>query len=276
MVATDTAAGRLYGVLESLIANASGSLFSTWSRALIKHDEDEEDGPTPIRVMGRLVDVMGLPAQVRAEVTTHLPDQAAFLLRYMPRVEQALALTNFDDNTNAVRTMIDEPTLYSIEAIAHMLPSPAREPRVSEENRTQLQEQLADLGLDVRSASDLDDGLRLLLLTHIRAMQEALDRVVYLGVEPIRDEIDRTIGELVRRPDLREEVKESTLGQRFLSVVASLTVLVGFGHQTLELVAGVQDQIGAGDESAQVIEVRIDDTDSGVGEETRSPQEEER
>ncbi|MFD9239874.1 hypothetical protein ACFWB3_31950 [[Kitasatospora] papulosa] len=200
----------------------------------------EPDSPAGLQAMA---DVTRLPDQVIAAITEHVDDEEErqHLLEGMPLIRAAMRdLTQ----RQPIQTMFARfapggavplsGVVRDLASCSRLLNRAAPASVLSESELDHLQTLITGLMEQIVGA-DLPADLRLLLLTHVRRMQEALQFVRIGGREAIQHELDAVLGAVIRRPEARESLREAGLLDKFKTWVDTLNGLLAVGTGSTQL-----------------------------------------
>lgn len=96
-------------------------------------------------------------------------------------------------------------------------------------NLNRLLELTSRVGEEIGASEEVEDNLREFMESSIAALQDALAEVPDRGTDPVQIVVNNVIGQSVLRPDLRDNLGRSTVGRRFLQVIAAIGLAVASG-----------------------------------------------
>ncbi|WP_406137144.1 hypothetical protein OH828_00085 [Streptomyces anulatus] len=84
-------------------------------------------------------------------------------------------------------------------------------------------------------STSLDTDVRLLLITHLQKMLEAVQRVRLGGRAAIEEELDAVIGALTRRPESVAELRSTGLLDKIKALADALNGILSVGSGSAQL-----------------------------------------
>lgn len=242
-MAGNNAASRMIELLDDLCSEpASNGIGVAWAQVFGLEWPDQY-----AEVSHRLADVLGLPAQIEAEIRAVPDEDHELLLEQMPGLASALSQSQ---NLNAVLQNICQDITnemrYGLKMCASVLDRKRRERIIEPSDDAAIRDLLTSLEDEIRQSSDLDAELRLFLLRQVRDMREALDRVAIVGIAALEDSFDRLHGALLRRPDVVQGIQqEPAVGEKFARLLARVVLVLTVTGQLLALPAQVTQMLDA-------------------------------
>ncbi|MFD7645746.1 hypothetical protein ACFV4P_34460 [Kitasatospora sp. NPDC059795] len=249
----DNPAGRLRRLLLDLHAAHGGrgeqiSAWHLWTEVL-----NPDGGIDDVETWTRFLAVLQLPGRIRTAVEGLGldEDEQEHLLEHLDRVERGLAqathrhpaLHNFAQFAPA-GDIPNSAAVQSLQTCSRALHRLAGEAMASEEDLRRISQVVAELMEEVLG-SELDSDLKGLLLTHLRAVQEAVQNARVSGQRPIEEATDALVGALRRRPSLLTRLAGAAGWlPRVKETVDTVNTVLGMEEQARELTHRVLELTG--------------------------------
>jgi hypothetical protein len=200
----------------------------------------------------RLARMLELPAEAEAAVRG-LPDfDEPMDLRWLPQVREAFQTLGLQTAWQDCIRRVDDVAMFSLENCVRRLD------RIGYGQLTldidSLKTKLDDLDQEVAN-SDLDERLRDFVREHLSLIRNSLDGHGVLGVQPIKEAVQVSIG-AVFIDQRGREVQRTSLGRKFVNFLAVLGT-------ALSVTGGVMKLIPIEDQSRPGIEARVEEAEEG-------------
>ena len=228
----DNPAGRLDEILKRLKPETEKEqVGDVWARAL---DVPKANMALLLKRMGM---VHQLPLEIRQAVGgLHLAEPNK-LLWFMPKLEQALAVTNFRAPfQTTVGQHLGADVRNGLGALSAVLSGYGAGASVAfdPEELKELRDQIVNLIDDVRE-SDLPEDLRHFVLEQLDDVLDAIQDYWIAGVEPVRDAVQKAVGATVLTDGESRRLEKRPLGKRFLEILHIAIAVVSLASNSLEL-----------------------------------------
>jgi hypothetical protein len=236
----DNPAGRLHRLLEALrvLQPPTMGIRDAWIAAT------KADVNRSMQLERRVLLVVQLPIKITSLMDS-IPDDGSFdrefAMRWFPQVQTAFQNSFFNSGPiDNITGNYNEGTLASLESCSYTLHRFRSEATPTADEISEIQAQVNDLLDSLKSSSDLDPSLRSLLLVHSNAMARAIDDFLIAGSEAMRDQLDQTIGALMRTgyfPQVKAagEAEEDSAVKKFWLFLGRIALIVSVSTGLLEL-----------------------------------------
>lgn len=228
-------AGRLHSLLtraRKIAPNTKNG--DAWQQMLDMPGRDDT------LLLQRIGTVFALPEETRRAVLTLENVNHKNLLYWTPGVHQALVNSQpLGAQWNAVReALTDQGIFVSLDYCSDQLSRFRPEPEIEPEAVREIQKHTQDLYDEVLSA-EIDEDLRVLLLTHLRDMQTALADYQIKGAAGLSRAAHAAMGDIRMQPaPLKVKVLASELGRRAMAIFRGTAMVVQFGANVLRITDG--------------------------------------
>jgi hypothetical protein len=176
--------------------------------------------------------VLAMPHEVK-ETVLALNLNHELMLRWVPKVEQALSAANLAGHWEPVRKPLDDATLINLEMCGDRLSELAPEPVVPEAQLGNLLEQVRALRNETAQA-DIDPDVKQCLLKHLHDFEYALECYDIGGTPAVRRAVGNALGDIVAEPKVVTASKTS-LGKKFVLLVAVLAQAASATSNVLQI-----------------------------------------
>lgn len=191
-------------------------------------------------LLPRLADVAALARQVRA-ITDALPREveAREMLGPFDQVEHVIMNLGSVGRMTVFQLMhpMTDAGWQSLRTAEILLRQHAREPVIADDKIAELRKQTQQLISDVSLAEDLETQTKSWLLDRLREVREALENVELLGYPGVERVYDRTLGSLVRAPNLFARIAASKAAAGFVLLMSMLSSAVSSAEGISQLLA---------------------------------------
>lgn len=185
-----------------------------------------------LRKLGLLLQLCALAkAQLQAAGGTKLDTYT----KRFDRIEKAFGANNLDSHWGPFKSHLTEAALDALEIGAHRLSEIMTESEIPQDELDQLRAQVDDLLTSVMD-SDLHQPFKEFVTKHLELIRAAILEYRLRGTEGLREALERSIGSLVLHPDVQDDVKTTSLGKKFLSVLSTVGMLVSLTVNTGKLI----------------------------------------
>ena len=233
----DNPAGRLHNLLAAAKATDAGQAAGVvWGSIL------GANYPNELAVLlTRLAAVVDLPEKARQDLQSlghGLGDSDDEELYFEPlsQAEAAFAGLHLKSPIRDFQSLITENVLFGLRAVSRELHRSKRsKPLPDGQALADLLGSTHDLLREVIDA-DVDEELRAFLIEHLNDMTEAIQEYRIVGREVLEAVVDRTTGNLLRRPDLRPVIQKAPLGKRFLELMKHLLVVLSVVNSSFDAI----------------------------------------
>lgn len=174
-----------------------------------------------------------------------IPDDGSFdrefALRWFPSVQSAFQNVFFNSGQIAqVTGHYNEGTLASLESCSYQLHRFRPEPTPTANELSDIQAQISELLESLKNSPDLNANLRSLLIIHANSMARAIDDFWIAGSEALQDQLDRTIGALIRTsyfPQIKSagEAEEDSALKKFWQLLGRIALVLSVTTGLLQL-----------------------------------------
>lgn len=166
-----------------------------------------------------------------------LAEMKEVALRRLDVVERLLAgIQDLARPATQVLNVLDNAVMDGLD-IAHAAIRNAgmADPRVDDEARQVLRDDITALLGEFEDDTELPEGVRTFALNSLRQLLEALDSLDLDGATDVRASVFQTVGEASTRADIAKATKESPRFQRFWQVCGRAALLVGLAANSYSL-----------------------------------------
>lgn len=171
-----------------------------------------ELGPTFHKIKSKIDTDLSCPAGAGMVRTASSTNSATLTLSYPQTLESVLEDSDWRSLKICDQFMkrgIGMPlTRYEVDGLAHVADSVRQ---------------------DAENDKDLDEGIRQFIISNLTSIQEGLSEVPIKGVEPLRVVVEHAIATTALQPDLREGLQRSSVGRRFVRVLAAIGLAITSG-----------------------------------------------
>ena len=221
MAELDNPAGRLLHLLRLLRRKASRGGSMPLGHALSDVlGADREDGAETLR---RLAAMMDLPAQIRGDVA-RLPFDASSHVRKLRVIERALLKIDVETSAKVWVAQLDPTAMHELELCSSLLSQHLSNGIADQSSLDKLRDRIHDVIDECKESINVPAEIRVILLAHLHEMLRAIDLYPVVGLDALESAVERGIGALVIRPELRDV--ESSLLSKFRRVLADAANVV--------------------------------------------------
>ena len=223
----DNPAKRLLDILNAVKEISSTTTGRTAWRKIIKAPNINES-----LLNTRLGKIMGLPERIIQTLNDHFPEYNSLSTHWLEKTESAFYNHSLGGIWSNFISHIDDQTISELTLLSMVFETRGSHDVISEDEVERLITKVNDLRNDIRS-SDLSTNLKNMLLRQLAQLYEALETYSVLGIEPLMDAVQSTVGLAVINEEYRNEIStEATneFGERISSVlgeIANVITVVG-------------------------------------------------
>ncbi|MEV7114383.1 hypothetical protein [Streptomyces anulatus] len=200
----------------------------------------QPDSPAGLQVIG---DTVRLPDDVEVTISAHAEDdeERDHLLESLPLARSAMtALSKRQPLLQMIATFAPGGAVHmsglvrDLASCSRVLQRASPSSALTDDELDRLRTLISELMEQVISTS-LDTDVRLLLITHLQKMLEAVQRVRLGGRAAIEEELDAVIGALTRRPESVVELRSTGLLDKIKSWADALNGILSVGSGSAQL-----------------------------------------
>lgn len=183
-------------------------------------------------VLPEMTGVFTLYQEVTQTTEKLKTQQRAIILRYLPRIGQALYQLHWGNPWNHVRQYLDEATMVALESAAHAFEEEGfAEVELEEDSISSLLRETEELISQVMNSNELSSDLKAFLIDQLEQIRLALLRYKLYGARGLRKALVQITGAyfcsgLDFRKHIRRESKQNEVVGRFWSIAARFSDLV--------------------------------------------------
>lgn len=250
-------AARLHHVLHELSSRGEQAKMARILSTLATYKTPTSDGagdvePTPpteaelLQLFGALV---ALPNEARVAIDRLPGDDSEdldLLRAPLAPIEQALRQYGLNGLWKQYKTKVTPEVLTGLRHLAQALRRNGyHEDQVVADELARLQEHVADLFEETRTAPHLDEELRRFVLRHLDRIERGIRHYQVEGRPPLEDAVDLFLGDMVRdsgesdRRGLRRFIEEDALGRQLLRLLGEVNGALTLAQWTIGAAAGI-------------------------------------
>lgn len=176
---------------------------------------------------------MELPARITQVLEDYFPDQHLTLSNHWKdQVENAFYNQEITGSWHTFISKISAQTISELNLLSMVFETRGAHSNIEATEVESLLAKVTELRLEIRN-SEISIDIKTMLLRQIAQLQEALETYSILGVEPIMDAIQSTLGLAVINKEYREEIcagQQSKFGEKIstiLNEVANVITVTG-------------------------------------------------
>ena len=220
----DNPATRLLHILQAgQKMNANEPCRNVWHQ-LLATDGNEA------MLMSRLGKVMTLPGEIVQAYARHYPDRSGAWNHWFKQVNTAFVSQQLAANWQTFIGHIDDHTITYLGMTADMLANRDFVAKIEAEQLEVLRKDVSEL-LQETLQSDFDPKTKDAIARHLQRLLIALDEYAVTGALPVLDAVEGSIGHTAFDQTYAAALKETSIGQRFVTVLTTaaniVTVVVG-------------------------------------------------
>lgn len=180
----------------------------------------------------RIGKIMGLPECIVQTLQDHFPEYNSQSMHWRDKTEHAFYSQSLGGAWSNFISHIDNQTISELTLLSLVFETRGSHSVIDANEVERLITKVNDLRNDIRN-SDLSANLKNMLLKQLAQLYEALETYSVLGIEPLMDAIQSTVGLAVINEEYRNEISpEATneFGKRISSVlgeIANVITVVG-------------------------------------------------
>jgi hypothetical protein len=181
-------------------------------------------------LMSRLGKIMTLPGEIVQAYARHYPNQGGTWKHWFTQVNHAFAQQQLAGPWQSFITHIDDHTLTYLGMTADMLANKDYVEVLQADELELLRIEVSEL-LTETLQSDLEPKVKDVIARHLQRLLVALDEYKLTGALPVLDAVEGGIGHIAFDKKYEEALKNTTVGQRFVTILTTaanlVTVVVG-------------------------------------------------
>jgi hypothetical protein len=227
----DNPPGRLHAILTDAKKMQDGDTCqAVWQRVLLV-----EPGAGSAILVGKLMGVFDLYVRSR-ELVASIDHDAEVLGECFPNIEKALlASMNLSNQWGSAKGPLNDGTLYALRTCSYMLAQRGYQAKLPKEDLDTIREQIQRLVTKIMKAEQLDVDFREFLLKHLRMLENAIIDYRLRGVEGIVESLERALGEMALRPDVRANMQATEAGESLWTILSRVSSVVSIVSNTLKI-----------------------------------------
>ncbi len=183
----------------------------------------------------RLGKVYQLPSQVRNAITRVDGLDHGLYLDWMPKVEKAFSVNNFDAPWQHFVNPIDDHVIHSLGICSEVLSRMRAETTVPEDELQKTRNLVAQLIDEIIKTPTINHMLSRFMLDRLMAILEAIDCYALTGAEPINEAVQAALGAVFLDRDRFREIGPCPQSNKFWALVGGLVLLLGLVNGSIEL-----------------------------------------
>lgn len=237
----DNPATRLLHILEAGRGkNATDPCRNVWHQ-LLGTDGNEA------MLMSRLGKLMTLPGEIVQAYSRHYPERGGTWNHWFKQVNTAFVSQQLSSHWQTFIGHIDDHTMTYLGMTADMLANRDFVAKIEAEQLEVLRKDVSELLQEVLQC-DLDSKTKDAIARHLQRLLIALDEYAVTGALPVLDAVEGSIGHIAFDEKYAAALKETSIGQRFVTVLTTaasvVTVVVGLPqlpagiHAAVKLLGG--------------------------------------
>lgn len=194
-------AGRLYDILEQARRQPpSVPARDAWAAVF---GVDASDTGTILKMLADLTQLMHT-TKIKVEALEGIDHD--LYLRPFTKIETILSQINLDGSWQHWKNQIDEPTIYGLQFCSDRLNRATNYTKIPNDEVDAIKKSLSEL-TDQILESDLDKGLKELLIRNLEQLRQALISFKIKGIDGLEQELALNLGSIILH---REEIKEKS------------------------------------------------------------------
>lgn len=181
-------------------------------------------------LMSRLGKLMTLPGEIVQAYSRHYPDRTGSWNHWFTQVNTAFVSQQLSSIWQTFIAHIDDHTMIYLGMTADMLANRDFVEKLEASQLESLRKDVSDL-LQETLQSDLESKTKDAIARHLQRLLVALDEYSLTGALPVLDAVEGSIGHTAFDEKYATALKETSIGQRFVTVLTTaaniVTVVVG-------------------------------------------------
>lgn len=221
-------AGRLHNLLKEGHKKAKDQpAQAIWSDLLnVKNDNG--------LLLRRVGFLMALPSNIKTSMSYIDDINHDIYLRWLPRVETAFSILNFQIKWDQFIKRFDGEIMYGIEICSEMLSRECPEKVINEEQLNVLLTKVDEL-LEELDKSEFSNDVWLFIYDHLLLIKEAIEEYSIRGIKPLENIFEQTIGGVALTPQIYKESRKSKKGLKFWEVMGCLAIAVTITNGSIQI-----------------------------------------
>ncbi|HDR8937053.1 hypothetical protein LGM38_17725 [Burkholderia vietnamiensis] len=220
----DNPATRLLNILQAgRKMNTADPCRNVWHQLLSTNGNEA-------MLMSRLGKLMTLPGEIVQAYTRHYPDRGSTWSHWFKQVNTAFVSQQLSSNWQTFIGHIDDHTMAYLGMTADMLAHRDFVAKIEAEQLEALRKDVSEL-LQEALESDLEPKTKDAIARHLQRLLIALDEYAVTGALPVLDAVEGSIGHTAFDQQYAAALKETSIGQRFVTILTTaanvVTVVVG-------------------------------------------------
>ncbi len=228
MQETNTAADRLFNIVNGVYVKQNASLLDIWSDVLGVASKDK------LEIFRRILSVATLVDEVESTVGRHGGNGAKLYVRALNQVRHAL-MVNLDNHRNALNGHLKPEVITDLEHCAAKYSEFDLEIRVSNEDVGDIRRRVDELFDDVARSNHLPTELRQKLLDLLEVIRQQIAQFQIRGATALQECLRQSLSRLLEIYPAFEEKREEPLLKRVVSVVTDISAICEKAQKALPL-----------------------------------------
>ena len=216
-------------------------------------------------LLRRIGYVMALPVSIKENIEQLDDVDNALLLKWMPKVENAFSMLNFQTPWKSFISIMDEAVIYGIEICADTLSRKLPEDTVKEDDLSKLLVEADDL-IEKLSSTNIDRELHDYIFENLLDIKNAIEEYRIRGIKPLKDKVHSTLGELYLTPEIYHKNQSDPIGKKFMKIMGGLAILVTVSNGCIQIGKDIVSLIPNDPKTQTTIENNIADTQADKAE----------
>ncbi|WP_186031247.1 hypothetical protein [Burkholderia gladioli] len=189
-------------------------------------------------LMSRLGKLMTLPGEIVSVYSRHYPDRQGTWNHWFKQVNTAFVSQQLSAAWQSFISHIDEHTMTYLGMTADMIANRDFGKKLETSQLESLRKDVSEL-LQEALQSDLDQKTKSAIVRHLQRLLTALDEYSLTGALPILDAVEGSIGHTAFDENYATALRETTIGQRFVTILTTAANIVTIVVGLPQLPAGV-------------------------------------
>jgi hypothetical protein len=215
---TNTAADRLFSIVNGVYVKQNASLLDIWSDVLDVASKDK------LEIFRRILSVAALVDEVERTVLQHGGNGAKLYVRALNQVRHAL-MVNLDSHRNVLNGHLKPEVITDLEHCAAKYSEFDPEIRVSNEDIGDIRKRVDELFEDVAKSNHLPKELRQKLLDLLEVIRQQIAQFKIRGAAALQECLRQSLARLLEVYPAFEEKREEPLLKRVVSVVTDISAI---------------------------------------------------
>jgi chromosome segregation ATPase len=225
---TNTAADRLFRIINGVYVRQNSNLLNIWSEVLNVPSKDK------LELFRQILSVAALVDEIENTIRSHGGSGAKFYIRGLDQVRHAL-MVNVDNHRSVLNNILKPEVMTDLEHCAAKYSELDKEIPIAAEEVGTIKTRVDELFEDISRSNHLATELRQKLLDLLEVIRQQISQFQIRGATALQECLRQSLARLMEIYPSVQEQREESLLKRVISVVTDISTLCEKAQKALPL-----------------------------------------